>query len=105
MTRRLVIAKQKCPVCGKGQQPSERYPRYICTECVGRVTDKAGRAVTFSDAVVKNGKALMGGVYGSYVDTGAQYRFKTCYIRGVRCIAAEAHFGGIVIQPDEIFSK
>jgi hypothetical protein len=34
-----------------------------------------------------------------YADTGEDYPGRECYVKGVRCRAAEARFGGIVIQP------
>jgi hypothetical protein len=39
------------------------------------------------------------GLEGRYADDGRRYAGETCFVRGVRCLAAEHHFGGIVIQP------
>ena len=40
-----------------------------------------------------------GGLQAVYSETGEPYLDHVCFVRGVRCCADEAHFGGIVVQP------
>ena len=46
---------------------------------------------------------LLGGFAAAYRDTGERLPTprdqQECLIEGVRCLAREAHFGGIVVQP------
>ncbi len=46
---------------------------------------------------------LLGGFTAAYRDTGERLDTprdqRACVIDGVRCVAREAHFGGIVVQP------
>ena len=85
--------EQKCPICGEAVNYSERYPRYLCRKCAGRVTDKDGRRVVFH-----NIDPMGHGCGGKYADTGELYPSAICYADGHECWADEARFGGIVIQ-------
>jgi hypothetical protein len=58
-----------------------------------QATDKSGRSLEFANI------DATGGFQAFYSDTGEHYRDHVCFVRGVRCCADEAHFGGIVIQP------
>ena len=84
---------QPCPICGLGQPVSSRYPAYLCDSCVSQACDDAGRLLTYGNA------GIGGGFVANYSDTGAELDSHVCYVRGVSCWAEEAHFGGIVIQP------
>ena len=84
---------QRCPVCGKGQPASPRYPRYLCAGCVAQATDAGGRPLVFCNA------GLGGGFAAIYSDTDEHYDSQDCYVQGVHCWADEARFGGIVVQP------
>jgi len=85
---------QQCPVCGAEQPPSPRYPRYLCPECVVLASDEAGRRLQFSNV------DFGGGFQAVYADTGDLHPSHVCFVRGVRCHADEARFGGIVVQPE-----
>jgi hypothetical protein len=52
-----------------------------------------GRRVAFYN------EAVSGGCIGQYVDIEVEYPSLECFIRGVRCLAEEAHMGGTLIQP------
>ena len=72
---------QSCPICLSPTRENPRYPQYICESCL-------------ADGIVVDGKLIplsSADVYSTnHVD---------CEVRGVRCRASEAHFGGIVVEP------
>lgn len=86
-----------CPVCGQPRPHSPRYPKNVCADCVERAVDESGRRLTFFNLT------LTGGFGAANVDTGERLETPldqaTCFIDGVRCLAREARFGGIVVQP------
>ena len=59
--------------------------------------DEHGRQVEFFNP------ELLGGFAAAYRDTGERLATprddQACLIDGVRCMAREAHFGGIVVEP------
>ena len=86
-------SEQQCPICGDAVKPFERYPRYLCRKCAGRVTDKDGRLVVFN-----NIDPMGYGCEEKYIDTEETYPSTVCYAGVYECWAEEARFGGIVIQ-------
>jgi hypothetical protein len=64
---------------------------------VERAVDDDGRSLEFFNP------ELLGGFAAAYRDTGERLSTprdeQECLIDGVRCLAREAHFGGIVVQP------
>ena len=84
---------QACPICNTGQPASSRYPHYVCAECVDLAEDENGRSLRFSNT------GFAGGCIAYFSDTMEERAAADCFIRGVRCEAEEARFGGIVIQP------
>ena len=87
---------QPCPGCGRTVPRSDRYPVYLCRECVGRAVDAAGRAVSLWN------ESLSGGFLATYADGSPApevTRDRIVYVDGVRCHADEAHLGGIVVIP------
>jgi hypothetical protein len=88
-----------CPICGKVGEASPRYPHYICIECAHRAVDEHGRPLQFSNV------AVSGGFVARYSDSGEIRESHICYVDGVRCIADEAHMGGIVVSVDGDESK
>jgi hypothetical protein len=73
--------KQCCPICDSPTTENSRYPRYICRPCL-------------SDGVVVDGKLVPLSALDVYSTA-----YVECEVRGVRCHAREAHFGGIVVEP------
>jgi hypothetical protein len=88
-------AAQACPICGKAQRLNARYPRYLCRDCGAQATDESGRRLQFRNA------ALTGRFEAVYADTGDLHPSNVCFVRGIRCWADEARFGGIVIQTQD----
>jgi len=86
---------QYCPICLAEVTPSQRYPRYLCSDCDAKATDENGRLLVFSNV------SLSGGFVARYADTGEERDSHICFIDGVKCRADEARFGGIIIQPLE----
>lgn len=89
------MEKYTCPICGVELDFIERYPRYICSKCASLASDIDGNGISFFN------EDLSGGITGIYTDTGKPYNGNLCFIKGVKCRADEARFGGIVIQPEE----
>jgi hypothetical protein len=83
-----------CPICAAtGLDRSERYPRYVCPKCAARASAADGRRLCFGNL------GFGGGFVASYADTGERHvDGGHCFIDGVACRAAEARFGGIVIE-------
>ncbi len=88
---------KQCPICSKTIPLVPRYPHYVCQECASRATSADGRPLKFY-----NETPLGGGILAFYADTKEPYHPGhsniPCWIDGISCIAAEARFGGIVIQ-------
>ena len=87
-----VITAQLCPICLSKVAPDERYPRYVCENCVLKATSADGRLLAFGNT------HLFGGFEARFADSGATYQGHECFINGKRCRVDEAHFGGIVIE-------
>lgn len=88
----IILATYSCPICSKKLKAVERYPRYVCVDCVDRASSKEGRRVQFSNA------GPQGGYVGSYADNQEPYESHECYIDGIQCYADEARYGGIVVE-------
>jgi len=86
---------QRCPICSVVVGPHARYPRYVCGACAAAARSADGRPLSFVNADVS------GGYRAEYADTREPYGSHECFVRGVRCWADEARFGGIVIQASE----
>jgi ADP-ribosyl-[dinitrogen reductase] hydrolase len=88
---------QHCPVCGTLLRENPRYPRHVCAWCSAAVTDEAGRPVSLSNTT------LTGGGYTAFAPDGSpaspEVLAGRVWIGGVEHRAAEAYFGGIVVQP------
>lgn len=91
-------ADAPCPICGAPRPHSPRYPDAVCAACVGRAVDEGGRRLDFFNLT------LTGGFGAAHADTGERLETpgdaQPCFIDRVRCMAREARFGGIVVQPD-----
>ena len=60
-----------------------------------QASDESGRQLEFSNV------SLSGGFQAAYADTRELRESHVCFIRGIRCWADEARFGGIVIQTQD----
>ena len=83
---------QFCPICGAPVAPMARYPRYVCAACAAKAAAADARPLHFFNV------SLSGGFGAEYAEAGEPYDSSICYIDGVKCMADEARFGGIVIQ-------
>ena len=83
---------EPCPICSQPVQYWERYPGLLCQECSKRTTDKNGTRVSHYNV------SFSGGCYGVYDEGKETYMDPYCYVDGVKCIADEHRFGGIVVQ-------
>ncbi|WP_437593852.1 recombinase family protein [Sorangium sp. So ce1000] len=82
----------RCPICGDPLDLWPRHPRAVCGLCKHEATDEAGRPLEFFNT------SFDGGFGARYAGTGEPRDSHACVIRGVRCRADEARFGGIVIE-------
>ncbi len=72
---------------------SPRYPRAVCSQCAAQARNEQGELLAFYN------ETLSGSGFRAVVrETGEPHASHMCYIRGIRCYADEARFGGIVIQ-------
>ena len=84
---------QKCGICTRMVSENPRYPNYVCYNCEKESppVNENNKRIEFSNADIGGG--FISKVNGKYGDENI------CYIKNVKCIAREARFGGIVIQP------
>lgn len=82
-----------CPICAEKVAHWERYPEQVCPRCAEKTSDAYGRRVKFTGL-----GATGGGLRAVYLDNGAEYARRLCYIDGRKCFASEHRFGGIVIE-------
>lgn len=88
-----------CPHCG-GSSPHQtpRYRRALCVSCMGRLTDARGRAVgAYNESFMGTGFVVL------HADDQSRCASATAegrvFIDGRPYSAAEARFGGVVVQP------
>ena len=89
--------QQLCPLCKTEVPYSGRYPNYICYMCCskGNVKDSEGNLVEFYNSTpIGTGFLSLHTIDGKVVKKEEH----TCFVKGVKCYAEEARFGGIVIQ-------
>jgi hypothetical protein len=82
-----------CPICGGRMEPSERYPRQVCGDCVARACDTNGRRLAFANIDMSGGFQAVDAETGAPVENGHD-----CWIDGHACRADEHRFGGIVVE-------
>ena len=90
---------QKCglPECTRTVYPNPRYHNHVCRDCQRESppVDSQGHLIDFFNANADGGFLSATIIDGEKV-WGEEH---ICYIKGVRCRADEARFGGIVITP------
>ncbi len=87
-----------CFACGAVVAPTAespaRHPEKLCPACVLEAVDEDGRALAFANADAS------GGFIARYA-SGEPRAGHECFVRGRKCWADEARFGGIVVVPFE----
>jgi len=85
---------QKCGICTRMVSGDPRYPNYVCYNCQTESppVNENNERIEFYNTNIGGG--FMSKVNGKHGDDNI------CYIKNVKCIAREARFGGIVIQPE-----
>jgi hypothetical protein len=79
-----------CPTCGAPRTTMPREPMAICPTCVFEAVDEDGMPVRFHNTSMSGGFEAL-----HYNRVSSQHH---CWVRGQKCHADEARFGGIVIR-------
>jgi hypothetical protein len=92
--------KQFCPICNAEVKPIQRYPDYVCDVCTEKAVDSEGRRVLFANEGISGGLIAFRAVDRPHElnEDRELTDNPICFIDGIRCIASEAHFGGVVIR-------
>jgi len=85
--------RPRCPICDQPVTTEPHHPRRVCRACVARARSDDGRPLFFFN------RDWSGGVLARYLDSGEVYHDVVCYIDGVKCVAEEAGFNGVMIRP------
>lgn len=89
--------EKACFVCGAGLaeplEPNGRYPERLCPPCVLEAVDDSGAELSFAN------EGFGGGFVAVRAETGEKTAQHLCFVRGTKCWADEARFGGIVVTP------
>ena len=91
------MSQAKCPICElEIKYKLERYPNLICSEChkSNDIKDSNGFPVSFENESIYGGFISLHTIDNKLVSNKDHY----CFVKGIRCYADEARFGGIVIQ-------
>ena len=84
---------QNCSGCGKPVIRLDRYPKYLCFDCVSELTDEDGMGIKYHNS-------SLGYLYGTYKDDASKrHPNNRCFYKGIECRAKEGRFGGVVVQP------
>ena len=85
---------KQCPICNETMIATERYPLAVCARHYSECLDGDGNRVEFVN------EGMWGGLV-SHHHVGGEVVMRSdpnCFVRGVKCCAGEARYGGIVIQ-------
>ena len=82
-----------CPICGAPAHHMMRYPHAVCRTCHDNACDDGGRKLIFYNI------SMSGGFEAVVAETQEKYPSHICYVKGVKCWADEARFGGTVVEP------
>ncbi|WP_144208216.1 hypothetical protein [Shewanella donghaensis] len=84
---------QNCSGCAKPVTRFDRYPKYLCFDCVAELTDEDGLGINYHNS-------SLGYLYGTYKEDAAKrYPNNRCFYKGIEYRAREGRFGGVVVQP------
>lgn len=98
---RIQTAVNICPICNKYQRKFQRYPRYLCGNCVSRAKDGDGRLVSFTDHDNGDGlsmRYLDKATPDIHTEMPSVTGYPHVWVDDVECEVRVAHFGGVVIQ-------
>lgn len=86
--------ERPCAICSAPVHFSPRTPERVCVVCALEAVDAKGLSLRFSNDD-------MGGGFVATASDGKRSADHICFVRGVRCWADEAYFGGIalVVRP------
>jgi hypothetical protein len=88
--------ERPCALCSAPVLFSPRTPERVCVVCTLEAVDAKGLSLRFSNDDT-------GGGFVAVASDGRRSAEHVCFVRGVRCWADEAYFGGIalVVRPLE----
>ena len=88
-----------CPICKDHLDYfTNRYPNAICNKCSNcEISDGFGNIVSFANVDFSGGFVSLHKIN----NTIEKKEEHICWIKGIKCYANEARFGGIVIQTTE----
>jgi ADP-ribosyl-[dinitrogen reductase] hydrolase len=87
-----------CPVCGGAGRNSPRYPGALCRPCEASLVDEMGRTVELSNEDIWSGVRIR-------ADDAVLPKDASLFASGVECRVREARFGGVVVQPLEVWER
>ena len=81
-----------CPICKVNHNTLSRYPNSVCNDCLKThgTKDHLGNTKSFYN------RDITGGIIGFI--NGVETSDYSCFVNSIKCMAAEARFGGIVIS-------
>ena len=99
-----MLNETPCPICKSMIEHFERYPNYICGDCISILVDVNDVPILFeNETLLGTGLAawLLDSETGKYdkLDPISSMTGEA-YCRGVLCKAQEAYFGGIVVTAE-----
>lgn len=83
-----------CVICGSSMTKWQRYPNAICDNHTNEMVDTDGNPVRYENEDIDGGFVSFHTIHNKVVTR----KDPVCFVRGRKCIAGEARFGGIVIQ-------
>lgn len=83
---------QHCPICKHETAISERYPSYVCKNCVEKAVDESGLHLKVENDDSEDRVCVL------YKDNDEPTNSLKFLIEGQPCYAQEAYFGGVVVQ-------
>ena len=79
-----------CAICSAPVPLSPRTPKRVCAVCALEAVDAKGQSLRFLNEDMTGGFVAING-------DGSRSDNHVCFVRGMRCWADEAYFGGIVV--------
>jgi hypothetical protein len=89
-----------CPICAGPGRGSTRYPAALCESCQASVLDENGNPVQLFN------EGFSGGLEISMSNErlrSPEAEDLPLYANGIECRAREHRFGGVVVQPVEVW--